>query len=176
MVSLIYYRWLTVQEPTATIIIGGDRSLAGAQIVLSPSPAGSVLPALDNEDNYVTPVHLQPGTYHLTVKLDDQVVFDNDIHADRLTTQEISLPTLLTITGNPAMDGAELILADPSGKRLEVDDFDSQNSYTTKWRVYPGIYHLTVIRNGITLYDNSVTIGAHQPMSIDLTQPPHGRD
>lgn len=177
MVSLIYIRWLTVQEPTATIVISGDPSLDGAQIILSPSPAGSVLPALDQSNDYTTPVHLQPGTYHLMVKLGDQTVFEGDVKdVNSLMTRDITLPTLLTVTGDPSDDDADVELSAPNGVPMH-QVLGPLNKYKANWRLQPGTYNLTVLHNGATLYENpALVISLHVPVNIDLHQPRRGRD
>jgi hypothetical protein len=176
MVTLIYVRWLTVQEPTATIIINGDSSLDGAQILLTGGPSGPVPATLNGNNGFFTPIHLQPGQYHLLVKLGDQTVLETDVSVDRLHTNGISLPTLLTITGEPTDDGADASLtsADGSTSRQELDH---QSDYSASWRLGGGTYHLTVVHAGITLYENpALVIAPNHPISIDLAQPRHGRD
>jgi hypothetical protein len=175
MISLIYIRWLTVQEPTATIVIVGDSSLDGAQILFSGGPSGLVPATLDKDNNFSTPVQLQPGQYHLLVKLGDQTILEVDALADRLRQDQINLPTLLTVTGDPTDDQADASLTRPDGSPSR-QVLDRQSDYSASWRLGPGKYHLTVVRDGITLYDNpALGISTNQPVSIDLTQPRHGR-
>ena len=145
------------------------------QIQLTGGPSGPVPAVLNKDNEFTTPIHLQPGNYHLLVKMGDQVVLDTDVPADRLHTGTISLPTLLTLTGEPADDGADasLTAADRPPSHVELD---RSNDYVASWRVQAGMYHLTVVRNGITLYDNPVQIAPHSPVSIMLAQPRHGRD
>jgi hypothetical protein len=178
MVSLIYIRWVTVQEPTATIIIAGDSSLDGAQVVLSGGPSGLVPATLDQENDFTTPVHLQPGQYHLTVKMADSLspILDTDVSVDRLRTNVFTLPTLLTLVGEAVDDEADVSLTGGDGL-TNRQELDQQNSFSASWRLSPGKYHLTVVRQGITLYDNpTLTINANQPRSIDLNQPQHGHE
>jgi hypothetical protein len=177
MVSLIYIRWLTVQEPTATIVVSGDSSQDGAEILVSGGPSGPVQATLDEANEYRTPIHLQPGDYHVTAKLGDQTILDIEIAANRLGIPDIPLPTQLTVSGDAADDDdADVSLTSADGA-ITRQGLDRQSDFTAKWWLGPGTYHLTAVRNGITLYDNpALVIALHRPVSIDLTQPRRGRD
>jgi hypothetical protein len=74
MVSLIYYRWVTITDPTTAIIVRGDDSYDGAVVKVTGNGARTVTATLDAANQYETPILVVPGTYTVTVEMGGRVL------------------------------------------------------------------------------------------------------
>jgi hypothetical protein len=74
MVSLIYYRWVTITDPTTAVIVIGDESHDGAVVKVSGNGIRTVTATLNAANQYETPILVVPGTYTVTVEQDGKVL------------------------------------------------------------------------------------------------------
>jgi hypothetical protein len=76
--ATIFYRSFAVIEPTSAVIVIGDPSLDGAEIVVRASDfsSGSLesTATLSADNNFQTPVLLRPGVYLITITYQDRVL------------------------------------------------------------------------------------------------------
>ena len=83
-VSLIYWRWLHTSEPTSAIYVEGDESWAGARVIVNTPTGSEWTEELTAENQYKTHILLNPGSYTLTIMLDDRVVRRQNFDVKRL--------------------------------------------------------------------------------------------
>ena len=69
MVAFVYVRWLSIEEPTTAILVRGDESHDGVELVVAGG-GRPVTAKLTGENGYSTPILLRPGRYTLTVSRD----------------------------------------------------------------------------------------------------------
>lgn len=70
----IYWRWANVSEPTSYLMVIGNESLGGTQVVvhLPDNPDLEFHATLLKEDNYVASIFLHPGRYVVTATLNGE--------------------------------------------------------------------------------------------------------
>ena len=75
-VALIYYRWLTVPEPSAVLSLEGDADLDGAIIIVSdPSGGFQLTDEFDSQAGKTSlRFYLQPGTYEVQMKYQNRII------------------------------------------------------------------------------------------------------
>jgi hypothetical protein len=77
-VFLIYYRWLTVAEPTTVVVLTADETLDGAVVTVEgvalPQP---LIAALDERGRHRARFFLHPGSYTIRVEHDDELVYQH---------------------------------------------------------------------------------------------------
>jgi hypothetical protein len=69
MVASIWYRWSGVREPTTAIIVSGDASLAGTEVIVTGVRATATL---DASNKYRVTILVEPGEYVVIAKLRDR--------------------------------------------------------------------------------------------------------
>jgi hypothetical protein len=72
--ALIFYRSITVSDPSSAIVIVGDASLDGAQILVTSGEFPDAHATLSAANGYQTPVLLHPGIYSVVVTHKDRVL------------------------------------------------------------------------------------------------------
>lgn len=73
--SLLYFRWLAIQEPTSILILTGTDALDGAKVRLTGVNMGKPVEAVFNEqDHYVLKFFLEPGSYSFSIRRGDELI------------------------------------------------------------------------------------------------------
>lgn len=174
MVALIFQRWARVPEPTSAIMVYGDKSLDGAQILVESADAATqpgnapVDVTLKEGNNFQTPVFRTPGRYHVTVTLPwrAQPVVNENVSLGHLQGAVINLPTVVTVIGDDSMNGAEAMLS--SNSDVFSEKFTRERNWRIPFVVPPGQYSLSVFQWGITRAEDAVTVTPHASKEIDL--------
>ena len=78
MASLVYLRWLTIEEPTTAVVVRGDASHSGATVLVT-GDGTYVKVTLDEKNNFSSPVLLVPGSYTVTATLGGKILLRNDV-------------------------------------------------------------------------------------------------
>jgi hypothetical protein len=144
MIGSICWRWATVHGPTAAVIVRGDASLEGAIISVRGSGKTYTLD-LDRDNNWQTPVLLDPGVYHIEVAHHGRNILDTNFSLESLHGISYDLPSMIVLTGSLALNDAQIEVTRVSGDRtpfaameVKLDDHFRTSKYLP-----PGTYRLT---------------------------------
>jgi len=168
MVSLIFFRSQSIIEPTCAVVVIGDSSLDGATASVRSYNREIAATTLSEENQYTSPILLQPGVYELKVTIHGQVLLMDKFGVEGLRYATFSLPTAVVVEGDASMAGAVVELSGPE-RTSSFTVLGTDNSYTALSYHYPGEYHLTVTRGGRTIRDEPLIVAAHKPRRILLT-------
>ena len=72
--ATIFYRSVTISEPTSAIVVEGDASFDGTLIFVTSTEYPSARAKLSVENNYKTPVLLHPGIYSVLITHGDRTL------------------------------------------------------------------------------------------------------
>lgn len=92
--AFIYYRSATVRAPTSAIIVEGDESLAGAEIIVTSVDQPAARATLNEENDYATPVLLTPGVYTVTITRNDRVLLRETLKLEQYRGRKYPLELL----------------------------------------------------------------------------------
>jgi hypothetical protein len=103
-VALLYYRWVTMHEPSCELTIDSTPALRGAVLkVDGPMLAKALQTTIGENDKYTHAFFLDPGDYEVTVTLSGQQQYITRFALPKLTKSSIDLtkikPTTQPITG-----------------------------------------------------------------------------
>lgn len=179
VVTLVYYRSITIHEPTTAVVVTGDRSLDGAKIVVAEQgpKRRSWTVLLTHDNNWKTPVLLDPGEYHINITHAGNDVFAADFTLDPMQGWNIPLPSAVRVVGSEAIGDAVVTLIDlspdttPSSKPAPIT-LNQKNAFHATAYVTPGTYHVTATHDGHPVFATKLTIDRTTVPRIDLTKPP----
>ena len=165
MTALIFYRSQTVVEPSAAIIVNGDKYEAGSSIVVREhEPAGGAdgrdvaRTTLTSDNQYVTPILVEPGEYHVTVTAPDgQVLADEILGVGNMRVMSVELPVSVVIIGNSALLDAQVVVSGENRKR-ELITLSAENNYRAVVFRPPGTDQVAVSHNGKVVWDQEINI------------------
>ena len=167
MVSLIFYRSQTITEPTCAVVVTGDPSLDGAIVSVFSYDREIATAVLSKDNQFSTPVLLQPGVYKLQVMIHDHMLLTDKFGVQSLRYASFSLPTAVVVEGDPTLTGAVVEITGPDHSTSTV--LSADNSYAALSYHLPGKYHLTVTHDGRMIRDEPLEVAAHKPRRILLT-------
>jgi hypothetical protein len=108
--GVIFYRWATVHDPISAIVIEGDKTLDGAEIVVSASdnPDFHDAHAMLNENNgFKTPVLLDPGIYSVVISHRGKVILRRAFKLEAHRGLVFPLALLKAAETQPSAAGAD---------------------------------------------------------------------
>ncbi len=92
-ISLLYYRSLTLVEPSSMVDVRGDDSLAGAEVSISGPALDEPLQTLFDRDNdYQSRFFLDRGSYLLTVRRQGHTLFNQHFFVRERTHLSLAIP------------------------------------------------------------------------------------
>ena len=181
MLAFLCVRWYRVKEPTSVILVVGDPSLEGAQVLVTPGEENEmrgkpVSAALTAAEQFRAPVFCLPGRYQVTVtwrrhlgnETRADVLWNSPVATQRLRVAVIDLPTTLTVLGDDSLSEARVDLSSAEGTASAR--LTKQSNYQLTFLCRPGQYILEVTRLGGQPLAQDVLILAHSPKQIDLRQ------
>jgi hypothetical protein len=178
VMALVYRRSITIREPTAAVVIEGDRSLDGTKVVVTEeAPAHrSWTVLLTHDNNWKTPVLLDPGDYKITITHAGHNLRAAGFSLERYAGWNIPLPSAVRIAGNPAVGDVVVAMTnispDPgTNSRVEPVTLNQKNEFRATAYLMPGSYHVVATHAGATVYDGKLTVDRATPSRIDLTKP-----
>jgi hypothetical protein len=183
MVTLVYYRSVTVHGPETALFVTGDRSLDGAKVVVTSLDARrrpwTVLLTRDN--NWKTPVLLETGEYHVSVTHAGNEITAADFAVDPMMGKNFPLPSAVRIVGNDTIGDAVVTLIDvlpasPPNPRPRPVKLSQKNGFHTTAYILPGTYQVTGTHDGRTVYSAKLTIDRATVTRIDLANPPKSQN
>ena len=82
-ISVLYYTWYKAEDYDTTIVVWGWQNWEGATVEVTGTalPKGRLTRTLDEPDHMVIRFHVPPGSYHVRVEKDGQLI------AERATDQ-----------------------------------------------------------------------------------------
>jgi hypothetical protein len=151
MIAAICWRWATVHEPTAAVVIAGDPSLEGATIVVSGRRHEWTV-GLDPNNAWQTPVLLDPGEYHIAATHHGRIILNEAFRLDRLRGIRFDLPSMVLIVGGNILADAKIEIVRESGRPEEFAPTEvklsSLDHYKTPIYLFPGTYRAIARRVG----------------------------
>ena len=171
MVSLIYWRWATVREPSTAVVIAGDSSLEGAQVTVVGE--GRQLPpiTLGPDNNFVTPVLLDEGQYTAQVTHDQHRILDEPFVVHRFTGVRFELPSAVPVMGVATGGPLEVQVDSETGARAQVTLNDGDKYHATLY-LQPGAYRTTVLRQNRIIARQDFVLTRGKPTTIDVRNAP----
>ena len=82
MMSMIYWRDLTIREPSSAVILLADQTLDGAKIDVW-GESGRWEAVISQDTSYQTPVLLEPGQYTVRVTHKNHVILQRPFTVER---------------------------------------------------------------------------------------------
>ncbi len=167
MTALIFYRSQSVVEPTAAIIISGDKYEQGSKIVvkeydsMTSADGREVATAtLTGENENVMPVLVEPGEFHVVVTSPDgQTLADTRVRTFFMRSTPISLPTSVVVIGNSSLSDAQIAVSSLDGRQDRVvTHLSAENDYRAVVYRYPGRTQITVTQGGKVLKDQQFEV------------------
>ena len=181
MLAFLCVRWYRVKEPTSVILVVGDPSLEGTQVLVTAAEENEtrskpVSVALTAAEQFRAPVFCLPGRYQVTVtwhrhlgnETRADILWNREVATQRLRVAVIDLPTTLTVIGDDSLSEARVDLSSAEG--TGSSRLTKQNSYQLTFLCRPGQYMLEVTRLGGQPLSQEVLILPHSPKQIDLRQ------
>ncbi len=105
IISLFLYRSLVHSEPSHVVVIAGNPSWLGAELIISgetlPHPYTTVI---EKSDRYSVPFFIPRGSYVLIAKMNGAEVYRRAFRLDKKREEYIDLPSKVPAT-QPAMQG-----------------------------------------------------------------------
>jgi len=171
MIVSLYVHWRRAQEPNTYILVIGDPSWNGVEVVVTPaddSQAGGrrVQVVLDDRNNYRTPIFELPGRYRVTVSAHEQLIRQYSVEVDPTRAIQIDLLTPVEVFGDPSLDGGRVLLSSKDDSQSGV--LNADNRYRFVFHVQGGEYSLEVTRNGQLLDHAEFIVFPHTPKKVDL--------
>ncbi|HEX4795904.1 MAG TPA: hypothetical protein VH370_19100 [Humisphaera sp.] len=164
----IFKSWLTVREPTSAIVVQGDKTVDGTQIVVNNRDQ-SWTATLSAENNYVTPVLLQPGEYHLKVTWRNHVLIEQPFSVEHLQMVRFELPSVVQVTG-PLSGEVEVKIEGEHGAAAAVA-LNAANHYHAAAYLTPGSYHAVATDRGRFVGSEEFVVERAKPTTLHLGQP-----
>jgi hypothetical protein len=179
MVTLVYYRSVTVHGPETALFVTGDRSLDGAKVVVTSLDARrrSWTVLLTRDNNWKTPVLLETGEYHVRVTHAGNEITAADFSVDPMLGKNLPLPSAVRVVGSETIGEAvvtliEVLPATPPNPRPHPIKLSQKNGFHTIAYILPGTYQVTGTHDGRTVYSANLTIDRATVTRIDLANPP----
>ena len=80
MMSLLGYRWLSMEDPNGFIMINGSKDFSGAEVVVTDSTDQPLShERLTSSDDYHLRIPLPQGTYRIEITLGDKTLLREPI-------------------------------------------------------------------------------------------------
>lgn len=172
MTALIFYRSQSVVEPTAAIIITGDKFEQGSKIVVreydsltSADGREVAKTTLTGENQNVTPILVEPGEYHVIVTaVDGQTLADQRLRTFFMRSTPIDLPTSVIVVGNNSFADAQIAVSGVDDSDRVVVRLSAENDYRATVYRLTGKGQITVTQNGKVLKDQEFHVeGSSDP-------------
>jgi len=164
----IFKRWLTVREPTSAIVVQGDKTVDGTQIVVSNHDQ-SWKATLSAENNYLTPVLLEPGEYHVKVTWRNHVLIEQPFSVEHLQMVRYELPSVVQVTG-PQSGEVDVKIDGEHGHAAAVA-LNGANHYHATTYLTPGSYHAVATDRGRFVGSEEFVVERTKPTTLRLGQP-----
>lgn len=115
---LLYYRWITLREPTCVLIVETSQELRGAKIEVSgPWTSKPYESLVGSGERFSLPFYLEPGRYDVRLHQHGQTLFEGQvIMTPEARAQKIDLSELEPAPATaPAREDHEISPAAPDG-------------------------------------------------------------
>lgn len=171
LIASLYVHWHRLREPTTAVVIIGDTSWKGTEIVVTPvgaaNPEGRrVQVVLDERNSYQTPVFELPGRYQVTATLHERTLAEYTVDLDRSHYVQIDLPTPVEVIGDPSLDGGRVLLS--SREQTYSGAFTAADRHRVTFLVQGGEFSLEVSRDGQVIDHAEFAVTSHVPRQVDL--------
>jgi hypothetical protein len=106
--GILYYRWASTVEPTTMVVVIGDESLRGVEVIVEGLGITQPYHAVFGErERFILPFYLDPGSYTVRVLRGDRVLFEKNVVVQKHLGRQIDLtklnlpPTTASTTTQP---------------------------------------------------------------------------
>lgn len=170
MVALIYRQSTLVREPTSAVVIEGDPTLDGAKITVT-GYGHEWKALLGPENNYITPVLLEPGHYSITITHHKKTLVHEDFEILGLHGRRYELPSAVSIVA-PQANNRELrvtIVAE-HGEHNPVREItlNADNRYQDIVYLPVDNYHATAYDQARIVYRDDFSVDHTKPVTVKL--------
>jgi hypothetical protein len=176
MIAAICWRWATVHEPSAAVVVGGDPSLEGATIVVS-SGHNEWTVGLDAANSWQTPVLLDPGAYHITATHHGRNILDESFQLGRLKCIRFDLPSMVQLVGGNTLADSKIEIVRESASTEQFAPIEvkltSLSHYKKPIYLFPGTYRAIARNPAIpdrVLAQKEFTVNRIQVVRVDLAK------
>jgi hypothetical protein len=174
MMSLIYWRWARVHEPSTAVVVEGDQTLDGAKIEVQDNDAHWDA-NLNAGNNFSTPVLLEPGRYSIHVTHRNHQILNARFSVDRTHAYRYLLRPAVPVIGSSLSGNMQVTVDgdtdDHRAVHVEPITLDAGNRFRDTLYLTPGDYRATASRNGKVVAVQSFRVDRGKPAEVDVARP-----
>ena len=174
MTSIIYWRDLTIREPSSAVIILADQTLDGAKIEVW-GENGRWDAVVSQETGYQTPVLLEPGQYTVRVTHKNHIILQSPFTVERFRAMQYVLRSAVPIVGAPALEETQVLIdgqtTDDHEVKLDPVVLNAADHFRQIIYLPPGEYRATANRSGKIVGFQSFRVERGKPVELDFARP-----
>jgi hypothetical protein len=169
--TTIFWRSFILHEPSSAVIVVGDQTLDGAEIVVHGG-THDLIASLDADNGFSTPILLDPGRYSMEVTLGNHVIMKTDFTVDRLRGMQYTLPCAVPIIGVSGSGDTEVVVEGEtdSKKAVKLDPItlDADDHFRESIFLSAGAYRATASQKGRVISVHSFRVSRGVPVEVDV--------
>lgn len=174
MLATIYWRDLETPEPSCAVVLYGDQTLADAKVKVVGSGSHWET-TLSADNNYQSPVLLEPGQYSVEVTHAGQVILNHRFVLDRFRIVGFILDSGVSLSAAP---GAGTVRVTIEGQTvnprrnvtLSPMELDEQNHFHATAYLAPGDYNATAWRNDRLYSAQTFRVEHGKPVELNFSR------
>jgi len=174
MVAIIYWRDLTIREPSSAVIVLGDQTLDGAKIDVW-GENGRWEAVVSQDTSYQTPVLLEPGQYNVRVTHKGHVILETSFSVERFRAMQYMLRSAVPIIAAPVAGETQVQVEGQTidGHELKLDPIvlNAVDHFHAIAYLPPGEFRATATRGGKIVGFQSFNIQRGKPVELDFARP-----
>jgi hypothetical protein len=174
MMSMIYWRDLTIREPSSAVILLADQTLDGAKIDVW-GESGRWEAVISQDTSYQTPVLLEPGQYTVRVTHKNHVILQRPFTVERFRAMQYLLRSAVSIVGAPSLEETQVLIdgqtTDDHEVKLDPVVLNVADHFRQIVYLAPGEYRATANRGGKMVGFQSFRVERGKPVELDFARP-----
>jgi hypothetical protein len=108
MLSLLFYRWASLREPSSVIVVEGTPRFKGVEVTVEGVALDAPYTATFSPDReYQLPFYLEPGVYTIRLTLDGKTLLETDFQMGRREGKRLVLSRHEHLVPDPATAPAD---------------------------------------------------------------------
>jgi hypothetical protein len=174
MLATIYWRDLKTPEPSCAVVLYGDQTLADAKVKIAGA-SGHWETTLSADNNYQSPVLLEPGQYSVEVTHAGHIILNHRFVLDRFRIVGFVLDSGITLNAAPGAGPVRVTIegqaANPRRNvTLSPVELDEQNHFHTTTYLADGDYNATAWRNDRLYSAQSFRVEHGKPVELNFSR------
>ena len=101
--TVLYYHWATTRDPSGVIIVNAGEQLRGAEVIVDgPLLSEPLKGTVGDKNRFSLPFYVDAGTYSISIRFGEQMLYDRDISVGPRTGYRIDLTRFQVPATSPA--------------------------------------------------------------------------